>query len=670
MTDKALAVVNAAAVSPFDIDVPAPGAPLLNRIIHPRNIAADERQRTVKPLKPATVKKAHNRSTQLQKQLKTARFDALQAQFEQVKEQIILIMIRLQELAELIEHYESLPSDSSEIDPTVYLERDLLMREASALRAYGLPIRDSLAALMPVAREYKSLKRRLDEHHLAIERGKLHDALAKGLAKESYNYAEIIIETWAGLGYAHRFTRKNKIIVHKVAFSEIHVTPDEIFYKISASFKAMFGFKRRLPYGVRVTDLIKEDTLTELTTACQRQVSARLTQTNGVWIVVHRLGTTDGLLEHVTLEQVLNNYDDDHHKGLPIPMGVGMGRAISWIQIAQHPHFLIGGTTGGGKSNLINVIICSLIQKHSPAEVQFILIDLKEGLEFGHYESIPHLLGPVVKEIDDASTTLLQLEQLRKERARQLAKYYAKDIDQYNARVDDDSKKMPRIVVIFDEYAAIQVRRDFANAIQNSVMQLLNKGRAAGIHLVLCTQNPSVDIIPGPSKANMAFRIAGQMPTKSASMTILGVGDAADLPDIPGRMVAMVGARIWKVQTPHVRESDLEQAIAAAKAWGDNPLTITLPQPDGSTIGFSESDVIDAAISHCGGSLSVRPLYQILSESGVSYRQLGNIIKRLTLQKDITHEEQVYRVVRRRKAYYLEIVESSAAPEAEMQNTQ
>jgi DNA segregation ATPase FtsK/SpoIIIE-like protein len=213
---------------------------------------------------------------------------------------------------------------------------------------------------------------------------------------------------------------------------------------------------------------------------------------------------------------------------------------------------------------------------------------------------------------------------------------------------------MPRILVIFDEYAAINVQKDVAHAIQQSVMQLLNKGRAVGIHLVICTQNPSVDIVPGPSKANMAFRLAFPMPTKSASMTILGTGDAAELPgDIPGRAVAMVGSKLWQIQTPHVRDSDLQNAIDRAMEFQVGQ-RIILPEA-GVIVGFTTDDLIALSVQ-MGGNLGVRVIFPMAKEMGVTVRQLGKMVEDIVDMKTVHYKDKTYKVVKVRKGHFLQEV--------------
>lgn len=639
------AIVPTVPTSPLDIEAPEPNSVFLNRVINPRNeaITNESWAKRDHPLSRSELKRLRQQIKSLKRQLQTQGYYKLRQAYESITTR--LLGNRL-ELKAAQKQYKEQPSAELK---TRCEELTILVRtqHIQARRLHA-----QIKELLPTARQYRALTERLESHHNAIEQSRLHTALRKEMAKEVQIFAQLLVECWSGLGFKYEVISGKKRKVQKVRFSEAHVTPDQIFYKIETSTKTMTGFRSALPQGVRVLDLIDpERTLPELTNRCQRQVQSKATQNNGAWIIINRIGTRDGLLEYVTLQQVLNKYDRYHHASLPLPIGVGFGRTILWIQVANYPHFLIGGSTGGGKSNIENVLISTLAQKHSPAQVRFLLIDLKEGLEFRTWEQLPHLLTAPITDVQEAAKVLAQLESLRKERAKQFADVWARTLDEYNARVPVD-KQMPRIIVIFDEFAAIATHKESEKTIQDFILQLLNKGRATGIHIVLCTQNPSVDIIPGPSKANMSFRLAGPMPTKPASMTILGTGDAAELPDVRGRMIAMVGARIWQIQTPHAREEDIQRALEIANEWPGVD-KILLPEPSG-VVGFNEAALIELAIEEFAGKLSARSIYETIKDGeNISYNGLRGMVKALVAKGEITHGGKPYRFKKDRSGYVL-----------------
>lgn len=612
--------------------IPEPGAAFTNRRVNPANLALETRRRESRLMSKRELKRAVARRDHLYKALGAVGFWPAFEQFQQ-----------------LMAHHRNV---TDALKGAVNGQREPLEHDLSETAKEIHRLRAAHAGHIEAYKEWRALCDRLNEHTYAVQRADYDRRLNEELAQEATHFEAILIDTWARLGYKHDLLHRNKRIVHKVAFDRIEITGDAIWYKIATTRKTLGkNFKSVLPYGVRVRDLISEETLYELSLATQRQVTCS-TKNNGAWVKVNRLDSVDGLLTYVTIEQVMKHYPESDRPFLPIPMGVEAGRKISWVQLAKFPHMLVGGSSGGGKSNIINVIICTLISKHTAADMQLVLVDLKEGLEFQAYEKIPQLLMPVVKTIEDAAKVMLQLEQLRAQRGMALAEARVKDIDEYNdVMARRGQPPMPRVIVIFDEYAAIEnpFYKDHAKSIQASVMQLTNKARAAGIHLILCTQRPSVDVVPGHIKDNMAFRISGVMPTQAASMTILGVGDAANLPlHIKGRMIAMAGAEKWQVQAPHVRPGDLEAAIkiamtTAAKTMTEDAPKVALPEAKGS-LGFGEDDLLILVMDSYGGHMKYIDLWEQLKDTGIiSQGELRALIKVVKEYKTFDYEGRTYR---------------------------
>lgn len=623
--------------------VPDPMHVFNHRTISPRNIEIEQRKQESKILPNRTVKQLVGRRDQL-KALLTA------VNFWQALDEFQAHATMKQHLNEA--RIGVTPEERAEIDGQIFAVEKVQAR-----------LRAEHAAHIDAWKEYKAIVDRLNDHSYAVQRQKVKDDLNKQLAAEASYFEEIIVRTWARLGYKHeRLTGRGKREVDLVRIAETHIVGgSQIWFKIETTRKTMGrNFKSVLPYGVRVRDLVSDETCYELTTAAQRQITS-VTNNNGAWIIVNRLNTVDGIKTYVTYQDIMAAYRESDRAALPIPMGVGERDEISWLHLAQYPHFLVAGTTGGGKSNMINVIITTLISKHGPNEVQFVLVDLKEGLEFQHYDKIPHLMRPVVTTIEGAAEVMLQLEQKRAERGKALAAARVKDIDEYNQVMERRKQpQMPRIVVIFDEYAAIDnpFSQDLKKSIQASAMQLTNKARAAGIHLILCTQRPSVDVVPGHIKDNMAFRIAGAMPTQAASTTILGVGDAATLPLIKGRMIAMAGSLKWQLQTPHIKQADIENGVRIAKKWAEK-LTDqemqkeVLPEAKGS-LGFGDDDLLHLVMDDYGGQLIFTELWNQLKDTQlVSHNDLHKMCKKLKMEPQFEYEGVTYRWVNQKGGHVL-----------------
>jgi len=217
------------------------------------------------------------------------------------------------------------------------------------------------------------------------------------------------------------------------------------------------------------------------------------------------------------------------------------------------PHLLIAGTTGSGKSVCINTIILSLLYRHKPSMCKFILIDPKM-LELSTYEGIPHLLCPVITEAKKAASVLGWVVKEMESRYRLMTKKGVKNIDGYNSK---HSLAMPYIVVIVDEMSDLMLVA--GKEIENYIQKLSQMARAAGIHIIMATQRPSVDVITGTIKANFPTRISFQVTSKIDSRTILGEQGAEQLLG-KGDMLYMSSAnRIIRIHAPFVSENEIEK---------------------------------------------------------------------------------------------------------------
>ncbi len=189
------------------------------------------------------------------------------------------------------------------------------------------------------------------------------------------------------------------------------------------------------------------------------------------------------------------------------------------------PHLLIAGATGSGKSSGINAMICSILYRVPPGEVRFLMIDPKR-LELGVYEGIPHLMAPVVTDAREAATRLKWMVTKMEERYRLLAERRARNIESYNKDVEP-SGRLPYVVVVVDELADLMMAS--AGEVQTSLVRLAQIARAVGIHLIVATQRPSVDVVTGLIKANFSARIAFQVASRVDSRTILDANGAEQL---------------------------------------------------------------------------------------------------------------------------------------------
>tara|TARA_B100001121_G_scaffold308234_1_gene331652 strand:- start:322 stop:2406 length:2085 start_codon:yes stop_codon:yes gene_type:complete len=262
----------------------------------------------------------------------------------------------------------------------------------------------------------------------------------------------------------------------------------------------------------------------------------------------------NNLRENVYLSEILKNSD---FKKKDIKLPIALGKSISGIPIvgdlSSMPHLLIAGTTGSGKSVCINTIILSLLYRHTPDKCKFILIDPKM-LELSTYEGIPHLLCPVITEAKKAASVLGWVVKEMESRYRLMTKEGVRNIDGYNAK---HKLSMPYIVVVVDEMSDLMLVA--GKEIENYIQKLSQMARAAGIHIIMATQRPSVDVITGTIKANFPTRISFQVTSKIDSRTILGEQGAEQLLG-KGDMLYMSSAnRIVRIHAPFVSDSEIEK---------------------------------------------------------------------------------------------------------------
>ena len=258
--------------------------------------------------------------------------------------------------------------------------------------------------------------------------------------------------------------------------------------------------------------------------------------------------------ENVYLSEILSN-TDFAKKDIRLP--IALGKNISGVPIvgdlASMPHLLIAGTTGSGKSVCINTIILSLLYRHTPDKCKFILIDPKM-LELSTYEGIPHLLCPVITEAKKAASVLGWVVKEMENRYRLMTKEGVRNIDSYNAK---HTLAMPYIVVVVDEMSDLMLVA--GKEIENYIQKLSQMARAAGIHIIMATQRPSVDVITGTIKANFPTRISFQVTSKIDSRTILGEQGAEQLLG-KGDMLYMSSAnRIVRIHAPFVSDNEIEK---------------------------------------------------------------------------------------------------------------
>ncbi|WP_299360517.1 DNA translocase FtsK [uncultured Paracoccus sp.] len=319
---------------------------------------------------------------------------------------------------------------------------------------------------------------------------------------------------------------------------------------------------------------------------------------------------------------------------LPLALGKDIGGEPVVANLAKMPHLLIAGTTGSGKSVAINTMILSLLYKLTPDECRLIMIDPKM-LELSVYDGIPHLLSPVVTDPKKAVVALKWVVSEMEERYRKMSKMGVRNIEGYNGRVaealsrgemfkrtmqtgfDEDTgepvfeteefqpEKFPYIVVIVDEMADLMMVA--GKEIEACIQRLAQMARASGIHIVMATQRPSVDVITGTIKANFPTRISFQVTSKIDSRTILGEQGAEQLLGMGDMLYMAGGSRITRVHGPFVSDEEVEEVVTHLKSFGP-------PSYMSGVVEGPEDEVasdIDAVLGLGGGDGSDDQLYDM-----------------------------------------------------------
>jgi S-DNA-T family DNA segregation ATPase FtsK/SpoIIIE len=318
--------------------------------------------------------------------------------------------------------------------------------------------------------------------------------------------------------------------------------------------------------------------------------------------------------EVISLREVL---ESDAYRRSSSRLPLALGRSIHGdpfvADLSTMPHLLIAGSTGTGKSVCINSMLTSILYRATPDEVRLIMIDPKR-LELGMYEQIPHLLTPVVVDPKQASNALGWAVREMEERYKTLAAEGVRNIEQYNRNVraaqrekgasdEDDRKPLPYVLVIIDELADLMMVA--SNEVEESIARLAQMARAVGIHLILATQRPSVDVITGLIKANLPARISFRVSSKVDSRTILdgngaehllGKGDMLFLPPASARLIRLHG--------PYISEQETGRLAAFLRKQG-KPVydeSITAGEKAGESVEFEKDDLYDEAARIVVGS--------------------------------------------------------------------
>lgn len=365
---------------------------------------------------------------------------------------------------------------------------------------------------------------------------------AKDVSAELKNNAELLVETLASFGVQAEIT-------------DISRGPTVTRYELKPA------------SGVRISKItnLSDDIALNLA-AVNVRIEAPIPGKAAVGIEI-----PNTVKNSVSMREVIDSADFNMQKSL---LSAGLGKDIAgktvFCDIAKMPHLLIAGTTGSGKSVCMNSIIVSILYRANPEEVKFLMIDPKK-VEFSKYENIPHLLVPVVTDPRKASGALGWAVSEMLERYQKFSDTGVRDIEGYNRYVEkhEDMKSMPKIVICIDELADLMMAAP--KEVEDSICRLAQMARAAGMHLVIATQRPSVDVITGLIKANISSRIALTVSSAIDSRTILDSSGAEKLLGMGDMLYSPIGSnKPLRVQGCYISDEEVEKLCEFIKNQGES----------------------------------------------------------------------------------------------------
>lgn len=464
------------------------------------------------------------------------------------------------------------------------------------------------------------------EERAAIKENEARKLLEKVLLQESRYVESRIQNGLAGLGLCHR--GKNDKIT-KVRFDLVKAEPNAIWLRVNT---------RRLPMGVSCDALVTQEAIDHLGYVCGHAVTARTDFENGIWYVVERASGRMGIPNHVKITDMWESMPASQD-ALAIPMGLTNNRRPIYISLNEMVHCLVAGTTGSGKSNMLNLMINTIIRRNRPDRVQIGLIDLKGGLEFNRYRNIPHLMklpgiapDGIVNEREQVESYLQYIVNEGERRMRLLDGAGCSNIATYN--VGRRKHALSMIVVFIDEWGDVRMAGKPAE-IEKKLVNVVQRMRAVGIHIILATQIPKSEVIGTLVVGNMPCKIAFGMPNITASKTVLGNGHAFGISPVGRCIIQMTGER--ECQTPFIPQSVMEETIRGA-ATGEYGAVLT-------SHDVSAEEIFAWAINENNGWCSVRDVFEQFSNArGITRVEIEEILKEAEESEALIVGNSTYRM--------------------------
>jgi hypothetical protein len=429
-----------------------------------------------------------------------------------------------------------------------------------------------------------------------------------------------------GLCYIRKQGRKQGT-VSEISFSELVATPAAYYLRV-----------RRMPHETNTMMLQEPYVLQDLSLAAHAPVTCTWTPETGFWLVVERTGL-GGIPKFVEYSEVLPQLPKSA-PALAFPLGLAANRKFKYADLAEIPHLLIAGQTGGGKSVMLHNIVSTIIQRTTPNLVRFVMIDLKGRVELGVYRNIPHLLEmdgipAKIHGVEDIADVLQALQREAERRMQLFERESVRNVDRWN-NLHTGPQHLPKIVVVVDEIANAMLVTKLRNKIEPVIANLGAQGRAPGIHLIVSTQHPTTDVVTSLLKANLPGRIAFSTVSISASVVILDSKAAWNVGP-PGRFVFRSERRHQVIQGPFLSEGLVDDVIAAVVEG--KATEALLPG------GISELDIAAWCIEFEGGLFNIDHVYEQFRAQQITHREVRRLqAEILTTQKIIVVNDKHYRL--------------------------
>jgi hypothetical protein len=419
-----------------------------------------------------------------------------------------------------------------------------------------------------------------------------------------------IIRTLTRLGHCSSVEREGQRRIR--AEVQIH------YVEVNALYYRMFVDAATLPYGVSIMDIQGDAVCTDLSVACGHPVRSEIKKIDNNVIGLQytvEIAATMGVPNLCKFSDMLPLLPASAPP-LAFMTGYSEGKRLRYANLEELPHFLGGGSTMGGKSNMLHAMACCLISRNTPDELRLLLIDLKfDGIEMTRYKRTPHLIaahdlaqpGQFIPEVpsgiatipEQAIAALKWIKHEAKRRGSLFTKAEVQNLRQWNRR--HPSRRLPYIVVINDELANLRLNKQFGAEAYDLLQEILSTARAAGFSFVTFTQSSNSRIVDEFIKVNLPGRICFSVPDAASSILFVGTGAAKDLTPA-GRAIYNHGTERYLVQTPLIEASDIAEIVANAKLGN---LTAHL-----STRPIVAEEVIEWALHHNQSSLAFRDVFR------------------------------------------------------------